>query len=72
MKKIKAKGSELSLARITAGMTSVDLAKKAGISKQFMYQIEGERENPGPATAKKIIEVLGVRFEQVFHVVDEG
>lgn len=46
--------------RISDEITQVELTKKAGVSKQFLSDVEHNRKDVGIAFAKKIFDALGI------------
>lgn len=70
MVKIKTNCFKLSEVRIRKGMTGADLAVQVGITKQGIYGIEKGRTSPSPALAKKISEMLGIPFDDIFSIVE--
>ncbi len=53
--------------REAKNMTVADLAKKAGLSRQLIYNLEGEKEcDPKLATLVKIAEALETTLDQIF------
>ena len=70
MVKIKTDRFKLSELRINQGMQGTDLARKAGVTKQNIYAIEKGRTNPTPALAKKLAEIFGVPFDNIFTLVE--
>jgi len=69
MVKIKTDRTKLSEVRIKQGLTCADLAEKAGVARQTISQIE-RGVNPGPAVAKKIVEILNIPFDDIFSIVE--
>jgi transcriptional regulator with XRE-family HTH domain len=63
---------KMRLHRILQGLTIVELANKVEMSKQAVGQIERGNNGVGPANAKKIAEVLGVEFDEIFTFVERG
>jgi len=63
---------KLAEARIRKGMLPTELAKKAGVSKTAIYNIEKGKYNPTPALAKKIIEILEVPYDGIFTIIEGG
>lgn len=61
---------KLSEVRIRKGMKIIDLAAKAGVSKESIYSIEKGRHNPSPAIANKLAEVLSVPYDDIFSIVE--
>ena len=57
--------------RIREGLTGVDVAKKIGITKAGYYSIERGDNGVSPANAKKISEVLGCDFDELFRMEGE-
>jgi len=70
MVKIKTDGLKLSAYRIRKGLKSSELAREIGISRSTMSDIERCNANPGPGVAKKIVEALGIGFDDVFSIVE--
>jgi transcriptional regulator with XRE-family HTH domain len=50
------------------GYTLRSLAKKIGSSGGYLSQIVSGERNPGPAIAKKIVDEIGVEFEEIFFI----
>ncbi|ALP04819.1 HTH-type transcriptional regulator SinR [Clostridioides difficile] len=48
------------------GMTQIQLARKAGITNDYISQIERGIKNPGLLMAKKISSILEENIEEVF------
>lgn len=46
--------------RLSDEITQIELAKKIGVSKQFLSDVEHNRKDVGIAFAKKVSEALGV------------
>lgn len=67
--KIVAKAAKLKRVRVLKGYTQRDLAKKTELSYGFISQIE-QGASCSPRVAKKIAEVLSVKLEDVFLLVD--
>ncbi|MBT2735181.1 helix-turn-helix domain-containing protein [Bacillus sp. ISL-7] len=53
-------------ARIINGFSQRELAKRAELSSALISQIENNERNPSPSSAKKICEVLNVKFDEIF------
>ena len=70
MVKIKVDCPKLIELRIRQGMLGADLARGIGITRQGIYGIESGRAKPSPALAKRISEVLGVKFDDIFSLVE--
>jgi DNA-binding XRE family transcriptional regulator len=51
---------------IRKGLTKNGLGKKAGISSPMIVQISNGVRNPSPPIAKKICNVLEVKFDDIF------
>ena len=56
--------------RQDAGITQQDLADAAGITRQTVIAIEGEKYSPSLEVAFLIAEALGARLEEVFQLQD--
>ena len=56
-------GSLIRSIRMSDEITQVELAKKVGISKQFLSDVEHDRKDVGISFAKKISEALGYSIE---------
>lgn len=50
-------------------ITQVELAKKIGVSKQFLSDVEHNRKDVGIAFAKKISEALGYSIEPLIELL---
>ena len=57
--------------RIREGLTGVDVAEKIGMTKAGYYSIERGDNGVSPANAKKISEVLGCGFDELFRMEGE-
>lgn len=68
MLKIKTDIFKLQEYRIRKGFGCPKLAAEVGISRQAMKDIEKGRFNPKPETAQKIVDVLGIKFDDVFSI----
>lgn len=53
-------GAKIKEARKKAGLTQVELAKAAGISRSYLADAEGGRYNPSVKTLVSIASVCGV------------
>jgi len=69
MLKVKTDCQRMSEMRIRQGMNCSDLAVKVGVSRQAISKIE-RGDTPGPALAKKIVEVLNVPYDCIFSIVE--
>ncbi|MGI2295110.1 helix-turn-helix transcriptional regulator [Paenibacillus sp. GXUN7292] len=54
---------------IRKGLTRRGLAQVANIGTSTVLHICGGSRNPGPAVAKKIVDTLGVDFDEIFEIV---
>ncbi len=59
---------KLQYIRISKGYTMSGLAKKAGISKYSVSQVENQNVNPRPDTIRKICLALDIEFEDICDV----
>ncbi|MDX2225370.1 MAG: helix-turn-helix transcriptional regulator [Rhodospirillaceae bacterium] len=48
------------------GLTQSELAKKAGVGKSMLSQIENGSKDPSLATARRLAECLGVTLDEIF------
>jgi transcriptional regulator with XRE-family HTH domain len=55
--------------RISDEITQVDLAKKIGVSKQFLSDVEHNRKDVGISFAKKISEALEYSIEPLIELM---
>lgn len=55
-------------ARIIRGYTQRDLAKQSGLSYAYISLLERSVKPVGPATAKKLSELLGKEVEEIFKI----
>ncbi len=53
---------------IRRGLTKNALGKKAGISSPMIVQISNGIRNPSPPIAKKICNVLEIKFDDIFTI----
>lgn len=66
--KIKAKRNAIVRARIIKGMTQRELAKLSGLSYAYISLLERSVKPVGPATAKKLSELLELPMEDLFTI----
>lgn len=62
-------GSLIYSLRISDGITQLELAKRIGVSKQFLSDVEHNRKEVGIAFAKKISEALGYSIEPLIELL---
>lgn len=55
--------------RLSDEITQVELARKMGISKQFLSDVEHNRKDIGISFAKKISDVLGYSIEPLLELL---
>lgn len=55
--------------RMSDDITQVELAKKLGVSKQFLSDVEHNRKDVGISFAKKIASVLGYSIEPLLELL---
>lgn len=55
--------------RLSDEMTQVELARKIGVSKQFLSDVEHNRKDVGISFAKKISEALGYSIEPLLELL---
>lgn len=53
-------------ARITAGFSQRALAKAANLSSGYLSQIERGERSPSPQVARRLCDLLGVQFHDIF------
>jgi putative transcriptional regulator len=66
--KIYAKSDVFVKARILKGMSQRDLAKLSGLSHAYISLLERAAKSVGPATAKRLSEILEKDVEQLFRI----
>ncbi len=54
------RGSILRDLRVASGMSRLQLARRAGISRSFLSELESGKHEAGPSTVRKLAEALGV------------
>lgn len=65
---IKTKVVVLQSTRIKKGLSTRQLAIKAGVNPVTIFKIENKGVNPVPSTASKICNALGVSFDELFEL----
>jgi DNA-binding XRE family transcriptional regulator len=55
---------------IVNGFSQTDLAKAVEVTPPYLHQIVNEERFPSAKIAKKISEVIGVKFEDIFFIDD--
>lgn len=55
--------------RLSDEITQVELAKRMGVSKQFLSDVEHNRKDVGIAFAKKVSEALGYSLEPLIELL---
>lgn len=60
-------GEQIKAARIAAGLTQGELAEKAGLARQYVYQVESGREGARLETLWALAVALGINP----HTLDE-
>lgn len=53
------------------GMTQSDLAKRVGVRRETIGNLENGRYNPSLVLAWHIAKVFGVKIEDIFEIIDE-
>ncbi|KIL38248.1 Rha family transcriptional regulator [Gordoniibacillus kamchatkensis] len=66
--KIVAKSEVFARTRIVSGMSQRELARQAGISHSYISLLERSMKSVGPATAKRISDVLQRPVEDLFDI----
>jgi len=64
--KIFAKPEVFCKSRIIRGFSQRELARQSGISHAYISLLERSMKPVGPATAKKLSDILGVPMEELF------
>jgi transcriptional regulator with XRE-family HTH domain len=59
-------GQVIKIERIKKNLKAIELAKKAGISKSYLSDIETARQDPSIKMLHKITSALGIKIEDVF------
>ena len=65
-------GEQLILLRRRRGLTQGELAEKAGILREMISSYESGKVFPREGTLKKIADVLGVDFEELYGYLEES
>ncbi|KAB2441398.1 helix-turn-helix transcriptional regulator [Bacillus luti] len=58
--------NSLAQARKNAGMSQAILAKKVGITRQYLSEIENRKKQPSVIIAVKIAKALNTKVEDIF------
>ncbi|MDR6885409.1 helix-turn-helix transcriptional regulator [Bacillus sp. 3255] len=66
--RIMAKTDSFVKARIIKGFSQRELAKHSGLSHSYINLLERSLKSVGPATAKKLSDLLGKDLEEVFRI----
>ncbi|MBD0381058.1 helix-turn-helix domain-containing protein [Paenibacillus sedimenti] len=66
--RIMAKTDVFIKARIIKGYSQRELAKKSGLSHAYISLLERSVKSVGPATAKKLSDLLGKELEDLFRI----
>ena len=70
MIKIVANIEKLRKTRVLCGYSATKLSKMVGVSRYAISKVECSKQNPSPNMARKISDVLGVEFEELFTIQD--
>lgn len=62
-------GGLLHSLRISDEISQVELAKKLGVSKQFLSDVEHDRKDIGIAFAKKVADTMGYSVEPLIEIL---
>ena len=68
---IRTKSKGLREVLIRKGLTATSMAAVAGIGTVTALQVCNGSRSPSPRIAKKIVDSLGVEFDDVFEIVHE-
>lgn len=63
MNKLEKIGQRIAEIRRSSGLSKIELAKKSGISKDYLGQVESGKRNITLEALQKICDGLGVSFE---------
>ncbi|MFC0211123.1 helix-turn-helix domain-containing protein [Paenibacillus chartarius] len=66
--KITAKSEVFARARIVQGLSQRDLARRAGLSHSYISLLERSVKPVGPATAKRLSDLLQRQVEELFEI----
>jgi transcriptional regulator with XRE-family HTH domain len=66
---LKLDNQRLKRTRLLAGMTGVGLARKAGISEDYLFKIEKGERNPRPDVVKSLADAIGCDVLDIAEVV---
>ncbi|MBT9167933.1 MAG: hypothetical protein DDT20_00875 [Firmicutes bacterium] len=66
---IRAKPHEIQIARLEKGLSQGEVATALGISRGYLSEIESGNRGLSPALARKICQLLGKKFGEIFEVV---
>ncbi|MEW4371797.1 helix-turn-helix transcriptional regulator [Paenibacillus kandeliae] len=66
--KIQVKEKKLEEVLIKQGHSKRSFSKSAGIGQSTFIQVCNGDRNPSPKTAKKIVEALKLKFDDIFYV----
>ncbi|MCR8631140.1 MULTISPECIES: helix-turn-helix domain-containing protein [Paenibacillus] len=66
--KITTKSNAFVKARIVKGLSQRDLAKRSGLSPSYISLLERSVKSVGPATAKRLSELLDQPLEVLFDI----
>jgi DNA-binding XRE family transcriptional regulator len=55
---------------IKKGFSKNSLSKATQLGQPTIVQISNGLRNPSPVTAKRIVDVLGVEFDEIFKIVE--
>jgi transcriptional regulator with XRE-family HTH domain len=66
MSRIRTNSNAFVRARVFKGMSQRDLAKQAGLSASYISLLEREIKTVGPATAKRLSELLDQPLDSLF------
>ena len=58
--------SNLKLYRTSKNITQLELARKTGVTKDYISMIERGKRNPGIFLAKKIAVILDATLDEIF------
>lgn len=70
MHTIIAKDDLIKRLRITNGYSIRGFGIKTGLNPVTIQNLEGQKTSPTPSTAKKICNALGVKFDDLFEIVE--
>lgn len=60
------RASRIRIERMKLGLTLEELGEKVGVTKSSLSALENGKSAPRPRTAKRLCDVLGLEYEELF------